>query len=105
MSDEFFDLIVWYEPTGEIHGFQLCYDKSECERALTWTPSRGFNHGTVDTGESEPNANRSPTVEEGGEFPFDIVLHEFRMRSEKIESEICEFVADRIMEYARLQLG
>lgn len=26
MTDEYFDLIVWYEPGNAIHGFQLCYD-------------------------------------------------------------------------------
>jgi hypothetical protein len=45
MADDYFDLIVWYEPDGGVHGFQLCYDKPGRERALTWTLVDGFRHG------------------------------------------------------------
>ena len=35
ISDDYFDFIVWYETDVQIYGFQLCYDKSGRERALT----------------------------------------------------------------------
>ena len=34
MSDDYFDLIVWYKTDGAIHVFQLCYGKPASERAL-----------------------------------------------------------------------
>ena len=29
LSDDYFDLIVWYTSTNTVHGFQLCYDKPQ----------------------------------------------------------------------------
>ena len=42
LSDDFFDLVIWYRPDDTIYGFQLCYDKPSWERALTWMSDRGF---------------------------------------------------------------
>ena len=69
IADEYFDLIVWYEAAGAIHGFQLCYDKPGRERALTWTRERGFSHTAIDSGESRPTANRTPILVPDGVFP------------------------------------
>ena len=35
LSDDHFDLIVWYTSNDKIYGFQLCYGKPRFERALT----------------------------------------------------------------------
>ena len=36
-TDKDFDLIIWYDYNNKnIDGFQLCYDKSNYERVLTW---------------------------------------------------------------------
>jgi hypothetical protein len=52
MSDDYFDLIVWYEPGGRgVHGFQLCYGKPDAEHAVTWRRTSGFTHQRVETGE------------------------------------------------------
>jgi hypothetical protein len=50
-TDEFFDLIVWYDEKRTLVGFQLCYDKEGRERALTWTREHGFQHNRIDDGE------------------------------------------------------
>ncbi len=41
-ADDFFDLIVWYDPDGRLDGFQLCYNKSFDEHAFTWRRDSGF---------------------------------------------------------------
>ena len=50
-TDDYFDLIVWYGNDRRLIGFQLCYDKQERERALTWTLEHGFQHNRIDSGE------------------------------------------------------
>jgi hypothetical protein len=50
-ADDYFDLIVWVGNRGECIGFQLCYDKSGDEHALTWHKKTGFRHHRVDSGE------------------------------------------------------
>lgn len=99
ISDEYFDLIVWYESGDQIHGFQLCYDKAGRERALTWTRNRGFLHTAIDTGESEPTANNTPVLVADGAFPVDKVRGEFIARSALLPSDIRELVLIRIEDY------
>ena len=103
MSDDYFDLIVWYKTDGEIHGFQLCYGKPAWERALTWLDGRGFSHTEIDTGEEKATRNRTPILVPDGSFPAAKVAHEFARRSvnlprnlrDLVESKIAEFVAKR----------
>jgi len=99
ISDDYFDLIVWYEPGGGIHGFQLCYDKSGHERALTWTLEGGFKHTAIDSGETNPNANRTPILVADGAFPAAQVRGEFMARGKLLPSEIRDLVLGKIEEY------
>ena len=69
LSDDYFDLIVWYTSTNTVHGFQLCYDKPQWERALTWLSNRGFAHSAVDSGEDTPEANRTLFLSRMVRFP------------------------------------
>jgi hypothetical protein len=103
ISDEYFDLIIWYEADGRIHGFQLCYDKSGRERSLTWTREEGFQHTAVDSGESKPTANRSPILMSDGEFDVEKVRREFIARSQRLHAEDREFVLERFKEFEERQ--
>ena len=100
LSDDYFDLIVWYEPGGSIHGFQLCYDKSGNERALTWTHAGGFNHKSVDSGEQAPTANLSPILAPGGFFQAALVKEQFLKRCTQIDESICKLVLAKLDELA-----
>ena len=99
ISGDYFDLIVWYEPGGGIHGFQLCYDKPGRERALTWTCDGSFRHTGIDSGEANPNANRTPVLVADGPFPAAQVRDEFMTRSKLLPAEIRELVLGKIGEY------
>jgi hypothetical protein len=99
IADDYFDLIVWYESEGQIHGFQLCYDQPGRERALTWTRDRGFLHTAIDSGESKPTANRTPVLVPDGAFPVEQVRDEFLARSGELPAELRELVLTRIGEY------
>ena len=104
IADEYFDLIVWDEPDGAIHGFQLCYDKPGRERALTSTRERGFLRTAIDSGESRPTANRAPILVPEGVFPAQDVRREFLVRGALLPAEIRELVLTRIAEYTGPQL-
>ena len=101
ISDDYFDLIVWYTPRDTIHGFQLCYDKVHWERALTWLSDRGFSHTEVDSGEDAPEANRSPVLVSNGSFPADKVLAEFARRGSALPAELRQLVTDKISEFVQ----
>ena len=99
LCDDYFDLFVWYGSNAKIYGFQLCYDKPGRERALTWTADNGFVHGAVDSGESRPTANRTPTLTGEPTFAASEVEREFIARSATIPGESRAFVLERIGEY------
>ncbi len=103
MSDDYFDLIVWYEPSNAICGFQLCYGKPEFERALTWLKTRGFSHSKVDSGEDDPEANRTPILLPDGSFPTTEVSCEFRRRSEELPKSLRNFVLAKVKQFAARQ--
>ena len=94
------DLIVWYEPDGSIHGFQLCYDRKGLERALTWIEGKGFSHLKVDDGEVEPlTAKRTPILITGGLFDPEGMLERFSSVAGALPEDIAQLVADKIREY------
>jgi len=101
ISDDYFDLIVWYTPGNTIYGFQLCYDKQHWERALTWLSDRGFAHTEVDTGEDTPEANRTPVLVPDGSFPSERVLAEFTRRGSTLPVELRKLVTEKIGEFAQ----
>jgi len=99
MSDDYFDLIVWYADDDRIHGFQLCYDKRGDERALTWTGDKGFQHHRVDTGEVSAFGNSTPILVSGGDFGGEVVAMEFERRSEQLSSGIRKLVLSKLEEF------
>jgi hypothetical protein len=101
LSDDYFDLIVWYASAGAIHGFQLCYDKPRWERALTWTSTRGFSHLQVDDGEENAWGNQAPILVPDGSFPANMVVAEFQRRASEIPVELRDLVLHKIDEYVR----
>lgn len=95
-SDDYFDLIVWYDVQGEIAGMQLCYDKQGHERALTWTRDGGVKHERVDTGEPSPVKNMAPILVPDGVVPFCELLTQFRARSGSLEPALVNAVLARL---------
>jgi len=98
-TDEYFDLIVWYNDDGRLIGFQLCYDKEERERALTWTLARGFQHDMVDAGEVPGHSKMTPIIVADGAFNAAPVARRFREASASIEPGIASFVYERLSAY------
>ena len=104
ISDDYFDLIVWYTPRDTVHGFQLCYDKPRWERALTWLSDRGFAHTEVDSGEDDPHVNRTPVLVPDGSFRADKVLAEFARRGSTLPVELRKLVTEKISEFVHRQV-
>jgi hypothetical protein len=98
-TDEYFDLIVWYNDDRRLIGFQLCYDKEERERALTWTLAHGFQHDRVDAGEVPGHSKMTPIIVADGAFNAAPVATRFREASASIEPAIASFVSERLSAY------
>jgi hypothetical protein len=98
-TDEYFDLIVWYDESRTLVGFQLCYDKQVRERALTWTRDHGYQHNRIDQGEVPGHAKMTPVIVADGTFKPDPVTERFRTASREIDQGITTFVLDTLAGY------
>lgn len=103
-TDRDFDLIVWYADEA-VNGFQLCYDKQNTERALTWYRPARFVHTRVDTGEAPFGPKKSPVLVQDGVFDRDAVAHRFRRASRGMDPEIAGLVSRMLAEYASEPAG
>jgi hypothetical protein len=104
--DDNFDLVAWYKPDGSLHGFQLSYDKTGREKALTWYCDRGLSHHRVDSGETSPLENRTPIlIAEDGRFSMTRVRSGFEISGEGLPPELRTVVLQKISEYGSLKGG
>jgi hypothetical protein len=97
-GDDYFDLIVWYAE-GKIIGFQLCYDKGQRERALTWHRPRRYLHTRVDDGDRTEGYKMTPILVRDGVFEHEQVAERFRAASASIDPEIARLVHDALLAY------
>ena len=100
-TDVYFDLIVWYDEHGGIDGFQLCYDKFEKERALTWRKAGGFRHEKVDDGEVTLQIKMTPILLPDGLFDAKAITERFSSESTEIDPSIARFVLGVLETYPK----
>lgn len=96
------DLTVWFNKTNEIVGFQLCYDKTQNQHALTWYEDSGYQHNRVDDGESIGSIGRfkgTPILFRDGNFDGQRISDIFAQKSQDIPRQISVFVSDRIASF------
>jgi hypothetical protein len=101
LSDDFFDLVIWYRPDDTIYGFQLCYDKPFWERAFTWMSDRGFSHMELESGDPISPPNQTPILVSDVSFPADRVLYEFTRRGSALPVQVRQLVTDKIAEFVQ----
>jgi hypothetical protein len=94
------DLIVWLDDAERVVGFQLCYDKSHGEHALTWRAERGYDHSAIDDGESNPAQHKStPILVADGRFDRERVSDIFLAASTDVPAPIRSAVAALLQRY------
>lgn len=91
-----FDLVVWYESSGEVSGFQLCYQFGSGEHALTWRRTTGFTHHAVDSGSEGPFKNETPILVADGAVPWTEIARTFEARAGLLEPALRELVREKL---------
>lgn len=99
-SDKYFDLIVWYDKDDSFWGFQLCYDRERCPRALTWSGKNGYKHTGIDDGETAGGAYKSsPVLVDDGLFDSRAIGERFAAAAGELPSEISAFIAKKVSDF------
>ncbi|MBT3275974.1 MAG: hypothetical protein HN368_22690 [Spirochaetales bacterium] len=100
-TDDYWDLFIWIEETGEISEFQLCYGKPNEERALDWNRNRGYRHSKV----SESSSGRigpsmeTPILVQDGLFSKETTTERFLNDSTGIDPKVRDFVHQKIRDF------
>lgn len=105
-EDEYFDLIVWYrrDPPGfllkehRICGFQLCYDKTGHECAVTWMADKGYSHLRIISDDSLWDMG-APVLAVSTIQPNRRLVESFIERSLQIDTVLRELVINKLEEY------
>lgn len=92
-----FDLVIWCDASGAPKAFQLCYDKTGAEHALTWHPGSGTEHMAVDPGEDVGlGYKRAPTLVADGQVDVVRVRQRFIEASGRLPPDIVAFVCAKL---------
>ncbi len=98
--NDYFDLTLWEDETGEISGFQLSYDKINNEHVLTWKKQTGYFHDKVDDGELFPDKYKaSPILISDGIFKSEKIARKFKEISNEIDKDVSSFVYEKLINY------
>jgi hypothetical protein len=95
---EYFDLYVWEDKDRRFVGFQLCYDKNNKERALSYIDGI-FSHRGIDTGEASASVNRTPILVADGAFNKEENLERFIDESKSIDQRVAAYVIDMLKKF------
>jgi hypothetical protein len=98
--DDYFDLYLWEGGAGEVRAFQLCYDRSQRERSLRWSPKTGFLHEGVDRPEAKPGRAMSAILVIDGQLPVAAVSRRLLHASQELPSPLRQFIFEKLGEYA-----
>lgn len=96
-ADEYFDLIVWFDKDDSVWGFQLCYDRGDKPRALTWTRDHGYKHAGIDDGEPAGGSYKSsPVLVADGLFNAQSVGERLKTNTGDLPPGLAAFILDKV---------
>src|SRR5262245_37573944 len=98
-QDEYFDLYLWHDTSGAPIGFQLCYDRTRKEGAITWDTRGGFGHDRVDDGEPSAFSSMTPILRADGTPPYFRIYDRFLAASIECPQSVRDFAIDRLRAY------
>ena len=92
------DLFIWYE-NNQIISFQLCYDKENKEKAISWHKDKGLQHQKVDDGENRPGHYKAtPILVENGSYELSSIIEKFNKLSLNVIDDVRDFVVKNLTE-------
>ncbi len=94
------DLFVWFRKTEPVR-FQLCYNKQNSEKAISWDFHCGFRHYRVDSGETNPDQHKQTPllIDLCDQQNLAVIARDFLAACEYIDIGLTDFIYARLMEH------
>lgn len=106
-TDDDWDVFVWNRPDGSFSGFQLCYDKTGYQRALTWMDGEAPAHTAVreTNGHAGTHDHSSPLLVADGSADIPSLVEQFRDVSAKIDADVRNHITGKLRELMDSELS
>lgn len=97
-TDSDMDLFIWFKNRAPVC-FQLCYNKRQQERSVSWHIDNGFSHNLIRP--KNRNAKYRIPATQSPEIAFDAmaIAREFLQASDHIDTMLADFIFSRLLEY------
>ena len=95
------DLIVWYDESGSLAGFELYYDKIVREHVFIWRAESGFSHLAVDDGEQKPvlEYKEAPIMVPDGHVDPNRIRNLFEGSCQNLPAELITLVRQKLVQH------
>ena len=95
------DLIVWYDESDSIAGFELYYDKHIREHVFIWRADLGISHLAVDDGEQKPalHHKESPILIPDGHVDPNRIRALFDESCENLPTQVVTLVQQKLVQH------
>jgi len=91
-NGEEMDLIIWHE-AEEIISFQLCYDKSTNEKAISWKQGLGLKHEDVNNDDVRDGPYKgSPVLTQNDTYDVEKIRCDFEKYAQAIPEDVKAFI-------------
>lgn len=95
-TDDYWDLYVWVRADGSFSGFQLCYGKTDRQRALTWLDGSAPVHTGVREESAHAGNMSTPILVADGVLDVEGVDQKFRADSAGIDPDVRRYVISKL---------
>ncbi len=99
--NNYLDLVVWFDDSDEIIGFQLYYDRHGDQTALTWKEPFGYSQDNFEVREDAMGMYKAGCFAGFTEvFEKEKIADVLRKESCAVDKRIVDFVHKKIMSYS-----
>lgn len=97
-TDSDMDLFIWFKNRSPVC-FQLCYNKCQQERSVSWHIDNGFSHNLIRPKNHSAKYRIPATPSPEVAFNAMAIAREFLQASDHIDTALTDFIFSRLLEY------
>lgn len=103
-TSETMDLVIWLNADNSLAAFQLCHDKPQAEKALSWSANYGLSAMRVDDGSSLlPGHKATPVLQADSRPDIKSALAAFRESCREVPALYADAIISQLNHHNSLK--